>query len=73
MQQWTYIKPTEPGHYMINRGDVVTLENSYLCDVFLDKQMVLIAKFIDGEQSKVSNIHKCFKWLNVGEIGFELS
>ena len=66
MQKWTYTKPTKPGTYIINRGDVVTDENSFLCAVFYNHSNELIAAFTDGDKTKVEDIHHSFKWFDCG-------
>ena len=59
---WSYTKPTIPGWYFVNRGDVVT-------DDSLDCQLIKVRNYedemSDSEGVLVSNYCHTFKFLKV--------
>lgn len=61
-KQWSYMKPTNPGWYFVNRGDVVT-------DDSIECQLIKVrnddSQLSDSEGVLISNYCHTFKFLKV--------
>lgn len=65
---WTFKRPTSPGWYLMNRGDVVTPENFDAVKIEFNPPGYpdqLILRDIEGDWIPVEKIDPSFKWLEI--------
>lgn len=59
---WDYKKPTKPGLYYVNNGDVVTKESLEVVEFSFRKDEDYLS---DGDQCDIGNYHDCYKFMPI--------